>query len=458
MPSIAQRKEAELKLKLETLESEFQEWITASADGAAFEKHHSQILAITGHLQGLRDAVAGLSIAGPMVLKTARNVQSLILGIRRVWEYFRSKLVQRNEQAFRYYLRAADELAWSCYEPLLRLRCPDPFAACRREPPLVFLNGGLSPFALARDRAFQAEEVAGELLPEDRKLQKALKQLPISVIGVPWYQVGHLPDALVIAHETGHAVESDFGLKEEVKKAIQAAVPGARAPAWQEWQDESFADLYGCLTTGPAYLTSLIDFLAIDPDVVKTESRIAPAWGAYPTTQLRILLCREALRLTGFDKEAGDVATQWSTTYSGDHLMSAYDADLPNVAKAVLQAPLQGLAGKSLTSVPGLLFTRAEWNEAQTVASFLNDNSEPTDAQSPRALFAGARILYDQKPADFSQPAKLVLDRFEHLIKPGTRALDEDEMDASRRQQLVARSQAAGKTAFDSFAAIFAED
>jgi hypothetical protein len=459
MPTIAERKQVELALKLDALDGEFKEWLAESAAGAPFEKHNSQVLAITGHLQGLRNGIAGLGGGtSEAVLRGARNVQSLILGVRRVWEYFRSKLVQRKEPAFQDYLRAADELAWSCYEPVLRLRCPDPLSGCRREPPLVFLNGGLSPFALARDRSFQAEEVAGEALPEDRRLLKALKQLPISVIGVPWYQVGHLPDALVIAHEAGHTVESDFGLKAEIEAAVGSAVAAGHRAAWSAWQGESFADLYGCLTAGPAYVSALVDFLAVDPAIVKNESRVDPNWGAYPTTQLRILLCLEALRLIDFAAEATAIAAEWDATYPKEHLMAEYNADLPAVAKAVLTTELAALGGVSLAKTPSLPFTRAEWAEAQTAADFLRDGSEPVEAQSARALFAAARVHYDRRPGGFGPAARLVLDRFEHLVRPGTRALDGDEMTVQRREELGVRSRARGADAFGEFLDIFGEE
>ena len=68
----------------------------------------------------------------------------------------------------------------------------------------MFLNGGISPFAISRGKAFQAEEVIGQAFPEDRRLRMYLRQIPVSVIGVPWFQVCHLPDILVLAHETGH--------------------------------------------------------------------------------------------------------------------------------------------------------------------------------------------------------------------------------------------------------------
>lgn len=368
-----------------------------------------------------------------------------------------SKLVQRKETAFFGYLRAADELAWSCYKPVLRLRCPDPVSPCRREPPLVFLNGGLSPFALSRDRAFQAEEVVGELLPEDRKLQRALKQLPISVIGVPWYQAGHLPDALVIAHETGHTVESDFGLKGEAGAGMLGAVSEAHRPAWSAWEAEAFADLYGCLTAGPAYVSSLMDFLAVDPEIVRSEMQAAPAWKAYPSTELRLGLCRAALELMGFGPESEKLGEKWRATYSTNHLMSGFDRDLKEVAKAVLQTGYGALKGTALLDVPSLAFSRAEWDEAQTATDFLKDGSEPVEAQSPRALFAAARIQYDRAPSNSGETGRLVLSRFESIIKPGTRALDEDEMDEERRGKVTCLAQQRGQSAFESFAEVFGE-
>jgi hypothetical protein len=72
-------------------------------------------------------------------------------------ECVESKLVQRWDEDLRRFLQLADELAWSCYQPALEAS-----KSGRRKPPLVFLNGGLSPFALSRDRAFRAEDVPGQ--------------------------------------------------------------------------------------------------------------------------------------------------------------------------------------------------------------------------------------------------------------------------------------------------------
>jgi hypothetical protein len=160
MSSLEDRKKIGLAQKLDALDVEFQEWVDCTST-RAYEKHHTQVLAITGHLKGLRTATREiLDDPNEDILSKARNVESLVLGIRRIWEFFRSKLVQRRDEQMHAFLQLADELAWACYKPVLDRTQ----ALGKRQPPLVFLNGGLSPYALSRDQAFPAEEVTGEPL------------------------------------------------------------------------------------------------------------------------------------------------------------------------------------------------------------------------------------------------------------------------------------------------------
>src|SRR6185312_7371364 len=91
-----------------------------------------------------------------------------------------------------------------------------------KEPPLVFFNGGSSPFTMPRNYAFQAEAVAGESI-ESEQVTAILRALPIPVIGVPWFQIQHLPEMLVVAHEVGHDVESDFKLTDDLLTAVDKA-------------------------------------------------------------------------------------------------------------------------------------------------------------------------------------------------------------------------------------------
>ena len=82
---------------------------------------------------------------------------------------------------------------------------------------------------------------------------RALAQrLPVPVVGVPWFQLYHLPDALVIGHEVGHLVERDTGLTATIQELVERAVTEARmdpgcVAAWRGWAAEAFADVYGTL-------------------------------------------------------------------------------------------------------------------------------------------------------------------------------------------------------------------
>ena len=54
MTPLPRRKEVGLDQKLKALDAEFDHWLGLSAANHAFEKHQTQVIALTGHLKGLR--------------------------------------------------------------------------------------------------------------------------------------------------------------------------------------------------------------------------------------------------------------------------------------------------------------------------------------------------------------------------------------------------------------------
>jgi hypothetical protein len=64
----------------------------------------------------------------------------------------------------------------------------------------------------------------------DTELQRAVERLPIPPVGVPWFQLRPLPDALVLAHAIGHHVENDFDLTPTLRELADAALTFAAAP------------------------------------------------------------------------------------------------------------------------------------------------------------------------------------------------------------------------------------
>ena len=428
--TIAERKRIEIERKFAALEAEFAHWLARSAKGEPFEKHHTQIRAartiLAGLEKNLQRVLAGAAKTGA-TLAQARAAEEMILAIFRLWEYFRAKLAQRNEARYLPYLRAADEFAWACYQPALQAAAE---AAPRREPPLVFLNGGASPFAVSRNRAFDAEPVPGEELTRADYLQ-ILRALPIPIVGAPWFQLSHLPDALVLGHEVGHTVEDDFNLTARLQAVLQQAldggVPGERHAAWHAWLGELFADLYGGLATGPAFVGALIDFLAQDAAVVCRETRTKGAWDIYPTDYLRVLFNLEALR-EDFDDDRRRMELEWRGSYA-KHELAAFEPDLLVVVPALLDATFPQFQGRRLRDV--LRFTTQQHKEARLAVRQLREKETPASADL-RALLAAARLAYEDRPADWN--ADDLLAHIQSVIRPGVRAgetiPEDEELDA----------------------------
>ena len=396
---LADRRRAELHAKLASAELEFESWRDASKQGQPLRKHYRQIRRVTKALDAMRLRIAHDvdAAAGDDVLAGARQLERSILELHRLWDYFRSKLALRSVSWFQQPLYAVDELAWACYEPL-QLAVAGSRPADLKEPPLTFFNGAWSPFAAGRGRVYEPERVEGAIMPTT-SVRDAIRKLPIPVVGVPWYLGQHLPDSPVICHEVGHVAEQDFGLTEAVEAALEGAdISDERRPAWRSWRSEVFADVYGCLGAGSAFVSALMGFLVDDPAAVARQRLAAPGWGKYPTTDLRMAFNFEVLRQMKLDGAAGALEQRWSAYYGRD-LMSAFRPDCERVAKALLQSPLAPLGGDALANV--LAFDQVAQRDAEDQARGLlvRKTPDPTDA---RRLHASVHLAFAADPETFA--------------------------------------------------------
>ena len=399
--TLADRRRAELRGKLHSITEEFAHWRAESVKGAPLRKHNSQIARTTTTLSSLVGRIEDdLGAPGEAILGRAERIERSVLELHRLWDYFRSKLALRYVSFFQQPLYAVDELAWACYEPVQLAVAPE-LRAQLKEPPLTFFNGAWSPYAAARGRAYTPEAVEGAILTIASAHDK-IRKLPIPVVGVPWYLAQHLPDSPVVCHEVGHAVEQDFGLGEAIAAALERALEAAGAPAerreaWASWRAEAFADVYGCLGAGPAFLSALIGFLAADPKAVGAQRVQAPGWGKYPTTPLRVALNLEVLRQLGHTEPAGVLETQWSDVYRDD-AMASFRHDPQVVAQAMLGARFDVLGDRALPEI--VSFDGVAHSRAETLACDLL-KKKPPDPAAPRVLHAAARIAFDRDPEQF---------------------------------------------------------
>ncbi|HEX5994942.1 MAG TPA: hypothetical protein VFY84_07345 [Jiangellales bacterium] len=467
---LGERKRVELCGKLEDLCAEFDRWLADAEPGGPLRKHRSQISRLTNQLRGMVERIAdevralpgadevrrlpgadpapptvapaALSADGPqrvvdVALRESRRLQLELLEVHRLWDYFRAKLVLRRVEFFRPYLAAVDEFAWDCFRPALerdaRHRQSSPE---QKESPLVYLSGDFSPFIHLRHQPFAVQQVPDAL--DTLEFLKLTYALPVPVIGMPWYQVGHLPDAIVIAHEVGHSVERDLELTSTTEGHLQtvaAHLHDTRRSGWFAWLPEVFADLYATLAAGPAFASGLADLLATDPMWLAGE-RPGPPWADHPPASLRIALVSRALTRTGFEAEAVQGWREWITTYppttlTGDGKSGTFFDDVNTVVDALLGGVYPQFGKVPLTTV--ISFSPTQQRRAAMDADRVLGNADP-NSDDIRCLMASARLAFEKDPVTYRTAVpgrltshQLLAARIEQIINDAPRGIERRE-------------------------------
>lgn len=398
------RKAAELQSKAGSLTREFDDWLAQSKANGPLEKHHTQIRRVLGQLGGLEQGIQARLTAlqqSPAAPSEYAALERRILEVHRLWEFFRAKLMVRRVERFQEYLAVADELAWECYRAGQEAwtQATNPPTGANREPPLLFFNGSISPFIQPRNLAFAAEQVPNEALSTP-EVVAMVKKLPLPVIGIPWSQIRHLPEVLFVGHEVGHSLEDDFGLTDTITALVKGTgIPAERLNAWHAWQGEIFADVYGTLATGPAFVGALSDRLAGDSTIITGQT--AGPRNVYPTRYLRVLLAHGILEKQGHEEESATRLSAWKAMYPV-HAMTAFEDDVPLIVGALLDGPYPNLGGRRLDEI--LSFSPNDHAAARNAASDLLKDFNPS-RRDVRLVLAAARLAFEQNPQKYSQPA-----------------------------------------------------
>jgi hypothetical protein len=359
-----------LRQRLLALAREMRYWKAVSRKQGLrrFWTHHSQIRAFAGIIHGISRAIYQNTQAPDFAAADAHAHAKDVLALFRIWEFFRSKLAQRLDDRYADCLYLADEFAWVCYKPAA--------SKLHKEPPLVFLNGGFSPFILPRNRGFQAEFVPNELI-QDETINEATERLPFPVIGVPWYQVTAPWELPVIAHEVGHSVEADLRLERDLELRIASVVSDPQRQArWLGWRSEIFADFFGCCAVGPAFVSNLADFLAGTATAAEDK--------AYPPLPLRLWL-----NFAFLGKQFANPVKQLT-----DRCASLLDAPLEYEKYANIDAPKVADALRTL-DVGLSPFSGEAYQKAYTLASEALNSQTIHGLHDVREIVAALRIAYD---------------------------------------------------------------
>ena len=411
--SLSSRVLSDLQSQRGRLLDEFQDWRRRTADGGDLTHHRSQVERTTARLEGLIEAVTQTTPLAPGANPATAALDSVMalrhdLGtVDLVWDFFRDKFAQRDMGYFADHLGAADDLAYAVYHPFQKaveaamLQGPhaddggdSPTHAIPgtemaplgpehfKTPPLLFYASDRSPFAQARASAFRPLGLSSR---DIESIRQVLLRLPVPVIGLPWALSRSVPALVVVGHEAGHVVAEDLGLAGAFDGLIGGlGLGGDRGPVWQSWADECFADVFGVLVCGSAYVELLSRQLAKDLQGIRGERIDRNRPGAYPTAALRVSLCQAVQKSLGMA-----VDPSWRSTYgsvTGDAF--SFAADVPEVARVLLDGPYPTLGGQGLKSV--MTWSKDDDDLATEIGNVLLMGGQPSTPFDVRHWVAAA--------------------------------------------------------------------
>ncbi|MBP1468331.1 hypothetical protein EYB53_021650 [Candidatus Chloroploca sp. M-50] len=198
--------------------------------------------------------------------KTYADLLGEIAGSHGLWRLFRTIYAQRLDPAEKRLLDAADLVAEDCYRPCIQVaRDWGLIDGKYREPPLVWIEAGLSPLIFPRQSEVRALGMT---------LRPYLTQrLPIPIIVLPPDHAGCFWLYATLHHEVGHNLDQDLRsggcgqrIAEELRQKIvdrlaAAGVDPARRQIWTRWADEITADAFGVLLGGAGFAACLTALL-----------------------------------------------------------------------------------------------------------------------------------------------------------------------------------------------------
>lgn len=259
------------------------------------QQHYTQLstlqLVLTSALGKIEAGLEGVTPAskGNNVYAACRVFDRRVVWVRRLWEYYRGKFDQRDDESLKEVLTAADEVVWSCYSEIFRHAKNQDSSIERGTAPLPYIDLHYSPHAIPR--AESPSDLRSDV--DAPFLQDFLKQLPIPIIGLPAVCLESAWSLVYLGHEVGHHVLYDLlpdlelqTLFEEClgETVLNASADDETAERWKTWGREIFADLFSILCMGPWALWAMAELeLADERTMFKSKT-------LYPSPVVRLAL------------------------------------------------------------------------------------------------------------------------------------------------------------------------
>ncbi len=373
----------------------------------------SEAKKVAHHVLGTRDnKVLGDAFA------SAERLDSL-------FEIMTTLAEQRRSATLLDLLGDADALAESCYRPIVDY--------CRQRG--IKLGSDRTATCIGGDKLF--------ILSVDDPSGLA----PI-VLPADWAnEIGWWP---ALAHEIGHDFfNSVTNLPAELRRALSLPPANGKLPgpsvraadidvAVGAWMEELFADAFGTMMLGPAYVATMSWTFGSPAEPVATLAAAPTKQGTFeehPPGHVRVVTACRLLGQMGYGALGDKLEEKWRRA----HKQPAYVyfptrtnawATLPDatvitraleVGSALYQTGLPSLSSFPLRSIPGLDFGPRENEVARGVKEGILAGRTPR-IKDPRLVIAGAVQAWAEKPADKVRILKIARDLIDGVGVPRRRS------------------------------------
>jgi hypothetical protein len=291
--AVNRQRAARTQQEIAQLRSEIGTWLALRANRDKRKQYVTQLGVLKGQLDHMlgevERQVGDIRVAAPrwQVYSDFRKCDRRVLWVRRLWDYFRTKFDQRDDEQLAPILQAADEVVWSCYSQPFRI-----LGTPQHSAPLPFIAAYYSPNAVPREEPPQdlRSEVDAEFL------KAMLNEMPVPVVAIPPACVAEPWLLVYLAHEVGHHVQFDLLGDGRLIDSFGEMLFAAGGTRWKQRGTELFADIFSLAAVGHWALWALSDLLWGEAASMLDDSN-----PRYPSALVRLQFMKEVANGMGLD-------------------------------------------------------------------------------------------------------------------------------------------------------------